>query len=532
MREPRLRPVLLILALLFAVLVVPNLAAQWTDQTVVRWILLVVQVYNFAILLLVVFLFPKLRHATWPLTTLACLSLCLADFVRHFSGMPSIGAYLSLTHTNPGEALEYLRMKWVAVAGVISGGALFALAFRALAARVDAGPLPRVRKPILCACLCLIASGSIWDALANSRKPNMPSRFADPLNNSFPCGFVFTSWDIAKHVRYYRHPVAAAPYHARRTVPISGRETYVLVIGESASAAYCSLSGYAYPTNALMKRRQDSGSLIYFPRVLAQANATMLALPMIVTPKTPSTFTWGTSNSLVTAFKEAGFTTYWISNQGEMGPTSEADFPLLLHPLSSYWEVHYDEDILPYLDIVLHSTREKKLIVLHLLGSHVLYTNRVPPSFKTPGLEGDPQEVAYARTLSYTDHVLDKVIHRLEGASGRSLLWYVSDHGQRLEKGEVGHGSLVANIRELHVPMLLWRNQEFAQANGEALARVLGHKDEILSQGVTFNTFLGLAGLTYDRRHGALAGTPRAENSQAPRFPGAPFDQVRAKALG
>ena len=113
------------------------------------------------------------------------------------------------------------------------------------------------------------------------------------------------------------------------------------------------------------------------------------------------------------------------------------------------------------------------------------------------GLTGTSLSRQYARTISYTDHVLDGVIQRLGRVEGRSFLWYVSDHGQNLHQAEVGHGSLDASILELHVPMFVWANRAFRAAAEPALQLMSRRSGEVLTQGVTFPTFLGLGGISY-----------------------------------
>ena len=477
---------------------VPNGLVQGAARGVPLRALLLVQALNLATLVVLMLLFRTPRASRWALLPLAVLALAATDFLHHFGGMPYAGAYQALAHTTGREALEYLWLKRQSLAVIAAAAAAYGVAFGALAGRCGPGAFARVRKPALCACLCVIAVVANWDTFPIDTNRTRPDGNALALKNSFPIGFFLsagrayqTSRDMHTRNRDFR-------FHAVRSAPVPERETYVLVIGESASADFWSLGGYPDDTTPRMRKYQASGELVYFPRTAAQASSTWLAVPMIITHGTPSTFSDVFSQkSLLSAFREAGFTTYWISNQNAAAHMDEADFPILLHPSSGIMYTNYDEDLWPYLDSVIASTQQKTLIVLHLMGSHTVYERRVPASFRTEGLSGPPLTRQYARTICYTDYVLDGIIQRLGRVPGRSFLWYVSDHGQILLSSEVGHGSLEASVHELHVPMLAWANPAFRAAAGPRF-RLLGQRaGAVLSQGVTFPTFLGLGGVTY-----------------------------------
>jgi len=481
---------------------------------------LLVQSLNLAILAALPLLFRRPAAAVWLMTPLAALALYSTDFYYHFGGMPSVGAYLSLLQSNLQEILDYLVLKWEFSLAVLAFSLAYGVLFLALARRIAPEFLARRRKGLLCACLCLIALIANWDTFPLDWNHTRPAGNEVPLKNSFPVGFFIS----AQHAYAFLHgrpaPSRDFHFHAWRPAAVAGPETYVLAIGESASAAYWSLSGYdGYDTNARMRGFQASGHMLYFPRTVAQANLTYLSVPMLITSATPSQPERArTEKSLLAAFKEAGFTTYWLSNQDAAAHMEEADFPLLLHRDTLSLVTNYDEDLLPLLDSVLAAPAEKKLIVLHLMGSHSLYRDRVPKAFATPGLTGASLTADYVRSICYTDSVLDSVLGRLGRRPGRSFLWYVSDHGEELRRGEVGHGSLKGSLDQYHVPMLFWANDRFlADAPGPVQA-LRDRRGGLLSQGVTFPTFLGLAGVTYPGLDGTrdLAG-PRFLAGPAPR---------------
>ena len=88
-------------------------------------------------------------------------------------------------------------------------------------------------------------------------------------------------------------------------------DTIVFVIGESARADHWHINGY--PRSTTPKLEQISG-LISFSNVVSLAPNTALSWPFIFTPKVAGDSEhWPTRKSFITAFKEAGYDTYFVS---------------------------------------------------------------------------------------------------------------------------------------------------------------------------------------------------------------------------
>jgi glucan phosphoethanolaminetransferase (alkaline phosphatase superfamily) len=439
------------------------------------------------------------------LLLLALLSGYTSNFLWNFGSMPSVGIYYSLLNTVPREVFEYLTIK---IRFIILLAILAAIYLKFCQGAL--GPFRdalsrRGRKWVVgLSSLGVAVTGSI---LIYYHFSNPIQALACPadlcVENSFPLGFCLGAGRAAAFIFQHRGGGVRPRLDAVRSAPVAGREVVMLVIGESASSNYWSLNGYPYPTNARIQAWQDTGDLVYFPRAYAQANLTQFAVPMIVTGVTPADFVPGRAQpSLLTAFKEIGFTTHWLSNQELKQYPGDADSCLIIsdHDFPGRkLGPSYDENLLPLVDTALSSPQKKLFIAVHLMGSHATYSQRVPPGFETPGLAGKGFEQEYVRTICYTDFVLDALIGRLARLDGRCFLWYVSDHGEIPQKWDVGHGLATPAVAELQIPMLVWGNRAFWSASAPAKRNLLAHRRESLSQGVSFPTILGLAGITCSR---------------------------------
>lgn len=278
-------------------------------------------------------------------------------------------------------------------------------------------------------------------------------------------------------------------------------EVHVLVIGETSRPDRWALNGYSRPTSPRLSAQEN---LLSFKDVITQSPSTSDAVPLMLTRATADDFSrLGTERSIITAFKEVGFRTFWMSTQ-EVSHWSgfihhyagEAD-------VRRYFERRHDEVMLAPFEEVLASVRgpdDKAFVVLHPMGSHFTYENRYPPEFRTfdvsPGLSWrDRLWNSYDNTIVYTDHVLAELIERLEARPDVvSTLTFVSDHGENLlddERELFGHP--FGTRYDLPVATFFWYSPAFARQNPEAVKSARANLEAPLSTAVVFHSLADMA---------------------------------------
>jgi len=177
--------------------------------------------------------------------------------------------------------------------------------------------------------------------------------------------------------------------------------------------------------------------------------------------------------------KEAGYRTYWISNQapndGWLGlVANRADERVFINKGLGRGENNYDGNLLPEVEAALASDAPRKLIVVHLLGAHPTYDMRYPEAFARFDNTDDAvvRQLAtqgrslwvrrlrneYDNAIAYNDYVVASLIRKTMAATATSdaSLLFSSDHAQ-----EVGHtrnhtGQSVADASGYEIPMLVW----------------------------------------------------------------------------
>ncbi len=300
-------------------------------------------------------------------------------------------------------------------------------------------------------------------------------------------------------------------YGARSTHDGDHREVYVLVVGETSRAADWQLMGYDRPTNATLA---EHDGVVPFAKTLSESNTTHKSVPLLLSPLTARTF--GDSiysvKGLVTAFKEAGFRTVFLSNQERNGSFidffgEEADKSVFVKELQDDRYLQ-DEVLLDYLEEELEGDSGRLLVLLHTYGSHFNYHERYPAEFSrfTPDDATEAKRAnrdmllnAYDNSILYTSDLLARLISRLEKDGVTAAMLYTSDHGEDIyddSRGLFLHASPRPSAYQLHVPYILWTSRGYAERYPDVVDAVAGNAGKRVSSSESFfHTALDLSGI-------------------------------------
>nr|WP_151448793.1 phosphoethanolamine transferase [Lacisediminimonas profundi] len=360
--------------------------------------------------------------------------------------------------------------------------------------------------------------------------PKLPRWAAPPLDatlfgKSWPFGLAMPAWEFWKERKYLSELAErskAFKFGARQEGAADRPQVVVMVLGESSRFDRWSLNGYKRETNPLLKKEAN---LVSLADMVTAVSATRLSVPVILSrkPATQSLKAGFSEKSFITAYKEAGFKTYWLSNQMSFGqfdtPVSvfakEADVVQFLNPGGYTDHSSLDTILLDPLKAAMNDPSPKKLVVLHSLGNHWNYSHRYPKEFDKwqPSLFGQKNPAytdralkpalnnSYDNSILYTDWFLSQVIGSLKvrGERGEmTSMMYVADHGQTLYDGSCDiafHGHNTQH--EFHVPALVWYSDQYKEAfpgKVETLAR--NRKAKLATENV-FHSLLDLSDIRY-----------------------------------
>lgn len=362
-------------------------------------------------------------------------------------------------------------------------------------------------------------TGLKWPRLPHWAK--LPVSF-EAFSNSWPFGLTARTVDFYNERAYLAdlsRKSSAFTFNAHQATPGNAPEVVVMVIGESSRYDRWSLNGYQRDTNPLLKQESN---LVTLPDVITAVSATRLSVPVIISrkPSTQSLKDGFSEKSFLTAYKEAGFKTYWLSNQISFGqfdtPVSvfakEADVVQFLNLGGFTNNSNFDQILFDPLKNALADPAPKKLIVLHSLGSHWNYSQRYPKQFDKwqPSLFGVDKPVytdtkikpqlnnSYDSSILYTDWFLSQVIRTLKDKQQLASMMYVADHGQTLYDGTCNLAFHGHNTQyEFHVPALVWYSEQYKEHYPDKVAQLKRHRKARLATENVFHTLLDMGDIRY-----------------------------------
>ncbi|NYE64034.1 glucan phosphoethanolaminetransferase (alkaline phosphatase superfamily) [Duganella sp. 1224] len=356
----------------------------------------------------------------------------------------------------------------------------------------------------------------------------LPWRLRSPLAfsdfaSSWPFGLTARGIDFYKEREYLADLGQRSrnfSFHAHQPEKNDTPEIVIMVIGESSRYDRWGINGYSRDTTPLLGKEPN---LVTLPDVITSVSATRLSVPVIISrkPATQSLKDGFSEKSFLTAYKEAGFKTFWLSNQISFGqfdtPVSvfakEADVIQFMNLGGFTNNSNFDQILLEPLRHAIADPAPKKLIVLHTLGNHWNYSQRYPRDFDKwqPSLFGVDKPVytdlkikpqlnnSYDNSILYTDWFLSQVIGQLKDTRQLTSMVYVADHGQTLYDGSCklafhGHNTQY----EFHVPAMVWYSDEYRERYPGKVAQLRKHRKARLATENMFHTLLDLGDIQYD----------------------------------
>ncbi|WP_217126939.1 phosphoethanolamine transferase [Hydrogenophilus thiooxidans] len=485
-----------------------------------------------ASLALIAALLAWTRRPAWILRLLSPFYILLPFelyYIFEF-GQPTTPHILAvISESNPTEAIEYLGL--LPLLTCLAIGFILFIITLSLANKAPIIPPSRHLRWLALASLAPMIQYAwlewdwakkkpIFDAQAaqNSLESLMTTELASPLgatlSDSYPLGVAFRVRDYLAErtrLRAASEQIKRWNFHPRRTIEENTDEVYVLVIGESSNPTHWGINGYERDTTPRLSATENLAS---FRNVISPFPATRLAVPVILTGnQDPLTHRAPLGQaSVVSLFKQAGFKTYWISNQAPLGlhdsvisvHAYEADKVLYTNGVDYSQEGNLDDAVLPIFDRFLREPERRKFFVVHLLGSHKAYAHRYPkdfdhflPSQKLKPFDEQIQTVinTYDNTILFTDYVLSELIQRLNARpDSQTAMIYISDHGENIPQGACttsGHGH--NNEADFRVSALTWFSNSYKSTHPDIVRRLHERIDAPLYSAGAFHTLADIA---------------------------------------
>lgn len=325
-----------------------------------------------------------------------------------------------------------------------------------------------------------------------------------PVNVLYNLNFAAHKWS---RVNQYEETSKDFAFHAKRSATAPQREVYVLVIGETGRAENWSLYGYERETTP---RLQKDSNVVCFRDAITQSNTTHKSVSIMLSAASAENYdVIYRQKSILTAFKECGFKTVFLSNQSPNHTftdffSREADYTRFFRSMEGD-ENELDGELLPWLTHCIDSMPENLFIVYHTYGSHFKYNERYPKSFShfkpdnVTSVSPKFREIlinAYDNSIRYTDCLLDRITALLKEREICSALLYASDHGEDImddERKRFLHASPHPTFYQLRIPFILWFSEAYKQHFPAQYEAAVKNKETGITTNSVFPTLLDMA---------------------------------------
>lgn len=258
------------------------------------------------------------------------------------------------------------------------------------------------------------------------------------------------------------------------------KEVHVIIIGESTSRAHLGI--YDYYRNTTPRLDSIKNQLLIYRNAISPHAFSVGSLTKILTLGNYEHPEKKSEGSIVQLLNAAGFETYWISNQRPIGV-----FESMITKISLSANHHQfltttvagnskvlDGELLEAYNKILKLGAEKKVIFIHLMGTHHHYENRYPDSFKKftdqpntkfPSKESFEKINHYDNAVLYNDFIISEVIKKLDSLNAKSFALYFSDHGEEMYSNldMAGHNEDIYSKQMFEIPFFLWRSHKMQE---------------------------------------------------------------------
>lgn len=256
----------------------------------------------------------------------------------------------------------------------------------------------------------------------------------------------------------------------------------------------------------------NNKSVLHFHDVITQSNTTHKSVSILLSAASAENYELIYSQkSLITAFKEAGFTTIYLSNQAKNGSfieyfSKEADHVEHYRSNNSI-KNNFDSILLDRLQYYTSSVKNNLLIVVHTYGSHFYYGERYPREFAkyTPDNftridQNNRQRMinAYDNSIIYTDYFLSELSKILVRSGKPASYLFISDHGEDImddDRNRFLHASPNPTYYQLRVPLLMWFSEKYKSTYPQKYQQAKENQLKPIASNVVFHTFVDLANI-------------------------------------
>ena len=320
----------------------------------------------------------------------------------------------------------------------------------------------------------------------------------DAFKNRLPYSVYFNTIKYFDLPRIQLKEVKETTYTNEKDIQI------VLVLGESVRADHLFLNDYKRNTNPLLSQQKN---IVSYRKVYTPHTFTAKSIPQILTNQSiENTVNNSEFTSLFSVLNKASFKTEWIGNQSLEQSYKDIIYSnttnIIVDKFHSFLSFKKEKDLVMLNHFEMNDSLEKNRIsTFHMIGSHWYYNSRIDSSFmkfkpiitsKYLGSSSKESLInSYDNTILYLDYFLNELIKKLKKSSKKTILIYISDHGETL--GEDGMWLHAQEHKASKNPaMLVWYSDNFEKKYPLKINQLKSKKNDSISTDFLFHSILDL----------------------------------------
>ena len=190
--------------------------------------------------------------------------------------------------------------------------------------------------------------------------------------------------------------------------------------------------------------------------------------------------------SLIDVAKAAGYKTWWCTNH----KANDYLTGYIMETADEVVEVPAptgdDAQLLDVMDKIPEEGYH--FVVLHIMGSHLRYGDRVPTGF--PVIPGDNKRISeYDTSIAYTDDILRRMWEKAEKKLHASVIMYVSDHSEDMK---YTHGTGHFTFDMTRIPLWIYLSPSYREKYKDRADALGRHEECVFTNDLIFDTLCGL----------------------------------------
>lgn len=257
-------------------------------------------------------------------------------------------------------------------------------------------------------------------------------------------------------------------------------EVHVVILGESTTRSHLGVYNYYRKTTPELNKLIDN--LLVFNDVISPHAYSVGSLTKILTLGNYENPGKVSEGSILQLANSANYTTYWLSNQRPIGPYESMITKISLSANTNKFLTTtiagnskvLDEELIPEFNKILKNSIKRKVIFLHLMGTHHHYENRYPSAFskfnnqpktKFKSEESFNKINHYDNAILYNDFIISKIIKKVDSLNTKSTVLFLSDHGEEMfnDLNMAGHNEDIYSKQMFDIPFILWQSEKYKQ---------------------------------------------------------------------